>query len=375
MNKLTCCVAVVVAGITSTTSGATSAADAVFHLMQIEQVIGGVNGDTTVQAIQLRMRSTFQQFVGGARLRAWDAQGQNPVLLTDFGMNVAFGGAGRRVLITTANFFGVLDGLLAPDFIMANLIPASYLAAGSITFESDPFYGYDGTIWWRLSWGGAGYTGSTLGAGGVGANDADGDFGRWPGPLPSADVQALQFQRPATAQSTNNADDYALTAVPAMFTNNAGQTATLTPDSDDDGVPDDEDACPDSDLSETVIIDGCDSGVGNPLFEDGCTMADMIAECTDGAANHGQFVSCVALLTIEWRNAGLINGQEMGSIESCAAIPGDLDVDGAVGSADLLILLGAWGLCPAQPDACPADIDRDRSVGIADLLILLANWG
>ena len=28
-----------------------------FHLMQIEQVIGGVNGDTTAQAVQLRMRS------------------------------------------------------------------------------------------------------------------------------------------------------------------------------------------------------------------------------------------------------------------------------------------------------------------------------
>ena len=30
-------------------------ADADFHLMQIEQVIGGVNGDTAAQAIQLRM--------------------------------------------------------------------------------------------------------------------------------------------------------------------------------------------------------------------------------------------------------------------------------------------------------------------------------
>ena len=207
---------------------ATPAADAVFHLMQIEQVIGGVNGDTTVQAIQLRMRSTFQQFVTGARVRVWDAQGQNPILLTDFGMDVLFDQpVGRRVLIGSASFSGVLDGPLTPDFIMVNLIPASYLAAGSITFEDDPFMGNDGIIWWRLSWGGAGYTGSTLGAGGVGANDADGDFGVWPGPLPSSGVQALQFQGPATAMSTNNADDYALTAGPATFTNNAAQTATL----------------------------------------------------------------------------------------------------------------------------------------------------
>ncbi len=46
-----------------------------FHLMQIEQVIGGVGGDTTAQAIQLRMRTTFQNFVASARIRAWDAAG------------------------------------------------------------------------------------------------------------------------------------------------------------------------------------------------------------------------------------------------------------------------------------------------------------
>lgn len=149
-------------------------------------------------------------------------------------------------------------------------------------------------------------------------------------------------------------------------------------DSDDDGVPDDEDACPDSILTATIVIDGCDSGVANLLFEDGCTMADMIAECADGAANHGQFVSCVAHLTNDWKHAGLITGREKGRIQSCAArsnIPGDLDGDGAVGVADLVILLGEWGSCPAQPDACPADIDLDDIVGITDLLILLANWG
>ena len=34
-----------------------SGADATFHFMQIEQVIGGVNGDTSAQAVQLRMAS------------------------------------------------------------------------------------------------------------------------------------------------------------------------------------------------------------------------------------------------------------------------------------------------------------------------------
>ncbi len=59
----------------------------------------------------------------------------------------------------------------------------------------------------------------------------------------------------------------------------------------------------------------------------------------------------------------------------CDGVPGDLDGDGAVGIADLVMLLGEWGSCPAQPDACPGDVDLDDIVGITDLLILLGNWG
>lgn len=43
-------------------------------------------------------------------------------------------------------------------------------------------------------------------------------------------------------------------------------------DSDGDGIPDDEEACSDSDLSATVVIDSCDSGVENQLFDDGYTI-------------------------------------------------------------------------------------------------------
>ena len=55
-----------------------------FHLMQIEQVIGGVNGDTTAQAVQLRMRSTGENFVTGCQLIAFDAAGNNPITLATF---------------------------------------------------------------------------------------------------------------------------------------------------------------------------------------------------------------------------------------------------------------------------------------------------
>jgi hypothetical protein len=90
-------------------------------------------------------------------------------------------------------------------------------------------------------------------------------------------------------------------------------------DTDGDGVSDDQDSCPLSDLRETIIVNCCDSGVENELFDDGCTMSDMIAECAEGAKNHGKFVSCVAHLTNGWKKNKWISGREKGAIQSCAA--------------------------------------------------------
>ena len=61
-----------------------SPALASFHLVQIEQVIGGVNGDTSAQAIQLRLRSPGEHHSQFARIRAWDAAGENPIIIIDF---------------------------------------------------------------------------------------------------------------------------------------------------------------------------------------------------------------------------------------------------------------------------------------------------
>ena len=54
--------------------------------------------------------------------------------------------------------------------------------------------------------------------------------------------------------------------------------------------------------------------------------------------------------------------------------PGDLDCDGHVGVADLLVLLVNWGPCDPCDD-CTADLDGNCIVGVSDLLILLGNWG
>jgi hypothetical protein len=55
-------------------------------------------------------------------------------------------------------------------------------------------------------------------------------------------------------------------------------------------------------------------------------------------------------------------------------VPGDLTGDGAVGPADLAIVLSTWGQC-AKAEDCPADLNQDGLVGPADLALVLSSWG
>ncbi|MFQ5591889.1 MAG: PQQ-dependent sugar dehydrogenase, partial [Phycisphaerae bacterium] len=264
-------------------------ADATFHLMQIEQVIGGVDNDTGAQAIQLRMRFPGQNLLAPSRLIAWDATGSNPVVLVDFASSVADGSAGARVLIASAGFAGHTSPAITPDFTMTNLIPEAYLPAGSLTFESD----IGAIVYWRLSWGGTAYTGPTTGSL---ANEDDGDFGPpWPGPLPSTDLQALLFQGLASAVSTQNDIDYALTGTPAVFTNNAGGGSPTVECTDpaqcDDGVPcTDDDCAPDNTCSNVPNDTLCSD---NSVFCDGAEFCHPLSGCISSGSpcGYGEFCS------------------------------------------------------------------------------------
>ena len=66
------------------------------------------------------------------------------------------------------------------------------------------------------------------------------------------------------------------------------------------------------------MIEQCDTGVENQLIDDTC-MSDLIANCEEDAKNHGDYVSCVAHLTNDWKKDGLITGTEKDAIQSCAA--------------------------------------------------------
>lgn len=54
--------------------------------------------------------------------------------------------------------------------------------------------------------------------------------------------------------------------------------------------------------------------------------------------------------------------------------PADLDADGVIGFSDLLVVLAAWGPCPAGA-FCDADLDASGAVDFSDLLEILAAFG
>jgi uncharacterized repeat protein (TIGR01451 family) len=93
-------------------------------------------------------------------------------------------------------------------------------------------------------------------------------------------------------------------------------------DSDGDGVPDPDDAFPNSDTRPTIVIDGRDTGVGNQQLDEppGAFFADVIGQCAADAFTHTDFVDCVAHGVTSWRKAGLISGRDQGRIMRAAGM-------------------------------------------------------
>ena len=90
------------------------------------------------------------------------------------------------------------------------------------------------------------------------------------------------------------------------------------PDADLEGLADDLDACPGSDLAATVSIGGVNTGVPNTLFNNGCTISDLIGNIADSAKNHGQFVSGVVHLTQALEAQGFITSAQQKTLHKAA---------------------------------------------------------
>jgi hypothetical protein len=56
-----------------------------------------------------------------------------------------------------------------------------------------------------------------------------------------------------------------------------------------------------------------------------------------------------------------------------AAVPGDVNGDGAVNAQDIAVVLSSWGPCPPK-GACAADVDGDGDVDAADVAAVLSGW-
>jgi uncharacterized repeat protein (TIGR01451 family) len=325
-----------------------SPAFASFHLMKIEEAIGGVGGDTGQQAIQLRMRFPGQNLVGSnqARLIAHDAAGLNPVTLIVFPSDVANSAQGARILVVSPAFASAHPGIPG-DFTMTNLIPSSYLPAGRLTFEDSV-----GTILWSLAWGGAGYTGSNLGST---TNDVDGNFGPpFGSALPSSTNRALLFTTSdptGGAPSTTNVADYALTAGAAVFTNNAGTSGTLPPPQADLSITKTDgqaSAVPGAPITYTIVVSNAGpSGVTAATVADTPPAAITGASwtcsgtlggtCTPvGAGSIDDTVNLPSGATVTYFLTGTISASATGSLSNTATVTapnGVTDPDPANNSA------------------------------------------
>lgn len=112
------------------------------------------------------------------------------------------------------------------------------------------------------------------------------------------------------------------TADPDSANNSTTADTHVQADSDGDGIPDAKDQCKNSNLSDTVVIDGCDSGVKNTLLTrpNGCTINDEIQQIIDaGSKNHGQFVRKVGKLLTRLQRTGVIKPNVKHAIIQCAA--------------------------------------------------------
>lgn len=85
-------------------------------------------------------------------------------------------------------------------------------------------------------------------------------------------------------------------------------------DSDGDGIADDEDAVPNSDMSPTVVISGFDSRVANMVLPDGSTLADVVAAEEAASSSPHRFLDAVNRLAHRWNVDGYISRWDRWSI-------------------------------------------------------------
>ena len=103
------------------------------------------------------------------------------------------------------------------------------------------------------------------------------------------------------------------------------RTATVTinvmpsgGDSDGDGISDNQDNCPNSQATATLVINGCDSGAPNLHLGDGCFLSDEVQTIAASRPPRWRFVSMLRTRINHYRGQGLLTQAEVDAIVQCA---------------------------------------------------------
>ena len=278
---------------------------AAFHLIRIHAVMAGLNGDNTIQFVELRMCAVGQPFVATHTLKFYDSAGALKATFT-FPSSVSNSSLGESILIATAEYntasvgpgMGGSGGDADFVFSMANtagsnggdpLHPVQDIN-GKVRFADQQSDGCDTNI-----------TNTVGDADSVAYGTATADFVSAAPALPSpSDNQALRESN--LAGPTNNSTDYSLQVMSTVSKtvaaanlptdldtprNNAREVANLgSNDIDGDGVPNGPDLCEGTATGATVDANGCSNaqvdgdgdGVCNPGAPSGgpagCTGSD-----------------------------------------------------------------------------------------------------
>ncbi len=104
---------------------------ATFHLNEITKVMVGMNGNNTIQAVELKMLTNGEYLVSGASIVVYDAAGNPVATLGTFSGPVPSGIAGKRILCATPNFATVFG--ITPDL---EIEPGLLDGTGQVSFET-----------------------------------------------------------------------------------------------------------------------------------------------------------------------------------------------------------------------------------------------
>jgi hypothetical protein len=105
-------------------------AGATFHLNEISKVMVGLNGNNTIQAVELKMLSGGDNFVSTVSIKVYDAAGNQVDSLGSFTSSVGTGLAGRAILCATENFASTFG--ITPDLFIK---PGLLVDTGQVSFE------------------------------------------------------------------------------------------------------------------------------------------------------------------------------------------------------------------------------------------------